>query len=118
MPAVRGHGLVISKGLAASASFHPLTPWIRSSQFTQARYRLEMRGDTGTTLLGVGYQTADSIDAPLTAAQLGTQAFLGADGVQYGNDWVDLSPSYSSTRRSLPFRRPDRGVKRGSRPTS
>ena len=83
--------MVISKGLAASASFHPLTPWIRSSQFTQARYRLEMRGDTGTTLLGVGYQTADSIDAPLTAAQLGTQAFLGADGVQYGNDWVDLS---------------------------
>lgn len=91
MPSVRGHGLVISKGLAATPNFHPLTPWIRTSQLTQARYRLEMRGDTGTSLLAVGYQTADSIDSPAAAAQLGTLAYLGADGVQYGNDWVDLS---------------------------
>lgn len=91
MPAVRGNGLVISKGLAATANFHPLTAWIRSSQLTQARYRLEMRGDTGTAQLAVGYQTADTIDSPNAAAQLGNQSYLNAEGVQYGNDWVDLT---------------------------
>jgi len=50
-----------------------------------------MMGETGSAQLAVGYQTADSIDSPSGATQLGNQSYLGADGVQYGNDWVDLS---------------------------
>ncbi|MBM4365177.1 MAG: hypothetical protein FJ102_03105 [Deltaproteobacteria bacterium] len=91
MPAVRGSSLVISKGLAATANFHPQTVWIRTSELTRARYRLEVRGDTGTVQVAVGYQTADDVDSPAAAAQLGTMAYLGADGVQYGDDWVDLT---------------------------
>lgn len=93
MPAVLGKGFVMSKGLAATPSFHPLTQWVRTSQLTQARFRLEMRGDTGSVKVAVGFQTANNIDLPNNATQLGGQAYLDADGVQYGDDWVDLTTS-------------------------
>jgi hypothetical protein len=81
----------MSKGSAANPVFHPLTPWVRGSLLTQARHRLELRGDTGTVQVSAAYQTANNVDTPSGPMQLGSQSYLDQDGVQYGNDWVDLT---------------------------
>ncbi len=82
---------VLSKGLAATPNFFPMTPFMDASQVTKGRGAVEMRGDTSSALLAAGFQTANDPDVLDAAVLLGALAYLGAEGIQYPTAWTDLT---------------------------
>ena len=89
---VYGSGMALSKGLAATANFIPLTDWRTTAGIKKLRATLQMQGDTGTCLIAPAYQTIETRTATGdTPVQIGALSFLGANGFQYPTEFTDVS---------------------------